>query len=147
MPATGVAAIFAVLPEDHRLSGTDTVDWEALTNEHFIVSRDAPGPEIHDYIVRRLADLGHSPSVERHGVGRETLMHLVALGFGISLISEAGTGTCYPEVVFRPLVRSEEDVLPFSAVWLPGNDNPALRRFVSLARSLSSSRPALQAPA
>ena len=64
-------------------------------------------------------------------------MHLVALGFGISFISEAGTATRYPEVVFRPLATAD-DVVPYSAVWLPGNDNPALRRFLSLARSMSS---------
>ena len=139
------ARVFAVLPERHHLADEDKVGWEALRNEHFIVSRDAPGPEIHDYVVRRVAELGHSPSVERYGVGRETLMHLVALGFGISFISEAGTAACYPEVVFRPLTTTE-DVLPYSAVWLPGNDNPALRRFLSLARSMSSRQPVRQAP-
>lgn len=139
------ARVFVVLSTRHPLAGEENIDWEALKDERFIVSRDAPGPEIHDYIVQRLADLGHSPSVERYGVGRETLMHLVALGFGISLISEAGTATRYPDVVFRPLAASA-DMLPYSAVWLPGNDNPALRRFLSLARSLSSGRPAPQAP-
>jgi len=39
-----------------------------------------------------------------------------------------------------------EDMLTYSAVWLPGNDNPALRRFLSLARSLASGRPAPDAP-
>ena len=45
----------------------------------------------------------------------------------------------------RPLATAE-DMLPYSAVWLPGNDNPALRRFLSLARSLASGRPAPDAP-
>ncbi len=139
------ARVFAVLPERHRLADEDKLGWEAMKDEHFIVSRDAPGPEIHDFVVRRVADFGHSPSVERYGVGRETLMHLVALGFGISFISEAGTAACYPEVVFRPLTTAE-DVLPYSAVWLPGNDNPAFRRFLSLARSMSSGQPAPVAP-
>ena len=135
--------VFVALPEQHSLADSDHIGWEALKSEHFIVSRDAPGPEIHNFVIRQLADLGHAPSVERIAVGRETLMHLVALGFGISLISETGTATCYPEVVFRPLATPDEDLIPYSAVWLPGNDNPALRRFVSLARSLASGRPAL----
>jgi len=88
-------------------------DWEALKDEHFIVSRGAPGPEIHDYIIRRLADLGRSPSVQRYRVDRETLMVLVGLNFGVSLISEAGTATRYPDVVFRPLATSA-DILPYS---------------------------------
>lgn len=139
------ARVFAALPERHPLAGQDDVGWEALKNERIIVSRDAPGPEIHDYVVRRAADLGHSPCVDRFSVGRETLMHLVALGFGISFVSGAGCATRYPEVVFRPLATAQ-DVLPYSAVWLPGNDNPAFRRFLSLARSMSSRQPAPVAP-
>jgi DNA-binding transcriptional LysR family regulator len=139
------ARLFAALPERHRLADESEVGWEALKDERFIVSRDAPGPEIHDYVVRRVADLRQSPSVERYSVGRETLMHLVALGFGISFISEAGTATCYPGVIFRPLAASQ-DILPYSAVWLPGNDNPAFRRFLSLARSMSSQQPVPVAP-
>ena len=38
------ARVFAVLPERHRLADKDKVGWEALRNEHFIVSCDAPGP-------------------------------------------------------------------------------------------------------
>jgi DNA-binding transcriptional LysR family regulator len=131
------ARVFVAVPEWHALASEDQIHWAALKDEMFIVSRDAPGPEIHDYIVRRLADLGNSPSIERHGVGRETLMHMVALGLGITLASEASIGTRYPNVVFRQLAATE-DTLPYSAVWLPGNDNPALRRFLSLARSMSS---------
>lgn len=134
------ARVFVALPQWKALAGEAEISWHALLGEHFIVSREAPGPEIHDYIVRRVAELGRSPSVERHSVGRETLMHLVALGLGITLASEASTGTRYPDVVFRPLADAA-DRLPYSAVWLPGNDNPALRRFLSLARSMSSSSP------
>ena len=118
------ARIFAALPHRHVLAQEDQIDWGALKDEHFIVSRGAPGPEIHDYIVQRLAELGRSPSVERYRVDRETLMVLVGLNFGVSLISEAGTAVRYPDVVFRPLATSA-DILPYSAVWLPGNDNPA----------------------
>jgi DNA-binding transcriptional LysR family regulator len=69
-------------------------------------------------------------------VGRENLMHLVGLGFGVSLTSEATIATVYPDVVFRP-IAGPHDVLPFSGVWLASNDNPALRRFISSARALS----------
>ena len=134
------ARVFAALPTWHALARGEAVDWASLKEERFIVSRDAPGPEVHDYIVRRVAELGGSPSVERHGVGRETLMHLVAIGLGITLASEAGIGTRYPDVVFLPLA-SGDDILSYSAVWLPGNDNPAFRRFLSLARSMASSSP------
>ena len=53
---------------------------------------------------------------------------------GISITSEATVATPYPNIIFRPISGGDETVA-FSAVWLPGNDNPALRRFLSLAKA------------
>jgi len=39
-------------------------------------------------------------------------------------------------VTFRP-IAGDAARIPFSAVWLPNNDNPAFRRFLSLARGMS----------
>jgi DNA-binding transcriptional LysR family regulator len=110
--------------------------WATLKDEHFIVSSDEPGPEIHDFIVKQLSELGHQPKVERYQVGRETLIVLVGLGLGVSLISEAGSAPSYPGVVFRPLADGE-NLLPFCAVWALDSDNPALRRLLSMARTMS----------
>lgn len=128
--------VFVVLDAAHLLAGRKDVLWSTLKDEHFIVSSDQPGPEIHDFIIKQLSELGHQPIVERHHVGRETLMVLVGLGFGLSLISEAGAAPTYPGVVFRPLADGE-NLLPFCAVWASDNDNPALRRLISLARKRS----------
>lgn len=137
--------VHVVLPQTHALAKTATIPWDALRTEHFIVSRDEPGPEIHDYLIRHLAELGHHPSVSQFAVGRENLMHLVGLGFGLSLTSEATIAASYPGVVFRPLEDSD-NILLFSAVWSPNNDNPALRRFLSLARTLTRKSGASVAP-
>jgi DNA-binding transcriptional LysR family regulator len=61
-------------------------------------------------------------------------MHLVGMGRGVSITSEATLATSYPNIIFRPISGGDETVA-FSAVWLPGNDNPALRRFLSLAKA------------
>jgi len=45
----------------------------------------------------------------------------------------------FPEVTFRP-VAGDDATVQFSAVWWRGNDNPALRRFLSVARSLAKKR-------
>ena len=60
-------------------------------------------------------------------------MNLVGLKLGVSLVAEHWCGVSYPGVVFRPVGEPYERVR-FSLVWRPENDNPALRRFVSLAR-------------
>src|SRR3546814_10282618 len=73
-----------------------------------MVSEYPPGPEIHDYVVRRIADYSHYPVIERRGVQQEMLMSMVGMGFGISLVSEGWVALGIPGVVMRPLVRSEE---------------------------------------
>ncbi len=128
--------LFVVLPQGHVLYAKEEIEWEALRDEHFILRQSDPGSTMQDYVVKRLADLGHRPSLQRFDVGRETTMHLVALGLGVSLTSEATTGNSFPGVEFRPIAGGN-DVIPFSAVWSPNNDNPAFRRFLSLARVLS----------
>lgn len=137
--------VFVVLPEDHSLAQAAAIHWDALRTEQFIVSRDEPGPEIHDYVIKHLANLGEHPTVLKFAVGRENLMHLVGVGFGLSLTSEATIAATYPGVVFRP-IEDGENVLPFSAVWSPSNDNPALRRFLSVARTMARNPEATDAP-
>jgi DNA-binding transcriptional LysR family regulator len=128
--------IFVALPQEHILCEYDEINWEVLRNEQFILCQSEKGRALHDHLIKRLAELGHNPSVQRLDVGRETLMHLVALRLGLSLTSEAAVATQFPEVVFRP-IGGDAGVIAFSAVWLPNNDNPAFRRFLSLARSVA----------
>jgi DNA-binding transcriptional LysR family regulator len=126
--------VFVALPSADALSRKRKITWADLRGRHFIVSEADPGPEIHNYLVKHLADLGHHPSVERYAVGRDNLMNLVAISQGLTLTSEATIAAQFPGVVYR---RLNEEILPFCAIWSPNNDNPALRRLLSLARVMS----------
>jgi DNA-binding transcriptional LysR family regulator len=128
--------VYCVLPEGHRLSEVGALKWPDLRGERFIVSRNEPGPEIHEYLIRRLATLGFHPQVKRLSVCRESLIHLVSMGFGATLTSASAVATPFRGVRFMPM-SGDEDTLPTVGVWLPSNDNPALRRFVSLARAMN----------
>jgi DNA-binding transcriptional LysR family regulator len=128
--------LFAVLPQGHDLCASNEIEWNSVCNEHFILRQSDLCPAIEDYVIKHLADLGHRPSLRRFDVGRETSMHLVALGLGVSLTTEATTANAYPGIAFRPFV-DPGSVIPFSGVWSPNNDNPAFRRFLSLAGVLS----------
>lgn len=127
--------VFAVLPSSHHLAGRSSLVWSDLIGQTFIVSEQAPGREIHDYLLKRLSNLGRYPEVHRQNVGRDNLMSLVAIGLGLTLTSEATTSTSFHGLVYRPI---EGETLPFSAVWSPMNDNPALRRLLSMARTRRS---------
>ena len=55
--------VFVVLPEAHALARKEEMKWHDLAHETFIVSDVPPGQEVHDYLVQRVADLGHWSSV------------------------------------------------------------------------------------
>jgi DNA-binding transcriptional LysR family regulator len=128
--------IFVVLPDHHALRGRKQIEWQELRNEHLIVRRSERDPALCDRITRRLSNGGQAPIVEMLDVGRDTLMHLVALGRGVGLTSEATVATPFPKVVFRP-IAGDDEYLQFCAAWSARNDNPALRRFLSLARTMA----------
>ncbi len=125
--------VFLAVATDSPYAKRDRLAWADVGDAAFIVSTHEPGPEIHDYIVRHLSDLGRSATVRRHQLGREGIMNLVGLGVGISLVADHWRGVHYPNVAFVPIGEVDETV-PFSITWRPENDNPALRRFLSLAR-------------
>ena len=126
--------VFVVLPDDHSLADKPELEWADLASERFIVSDVAPGQEIHDYLVAHLAGLGRHLDIQSQQVGRDNILSLVALGRGLTLTSEATTVAQFPGITYRELA---DEVLPFSMVWSAQNDNPACRRLLSLARSMT----------
>lgn len=126
-----IEPILVALPIGHPLAALDSLTWEQLVEERFIVSKVDPGPEIQDFVVKHLAGLGRHPLVEPRPVLREGLMAMIRLGRGISLVGAAEAAVTYPGVAFRTLAG---ETISFSAIWSSKNDNPALRRFLSLAR-------------
>ena len=128
--------VFVVLPESHPLAAKAALAWSDIARERFIVSDAPPGPEIHDYLVAHLSDLGRHPDIQFQKVGRDNLLSLVALGRGLTLTSEATIGAQFRGIVYRQLAG---EVLPFSVVWSARNDNPASRRLLSMARAVSRS--------
>jgi DNA-binding transcriptional LysR family regulator len=128
--------LFVALPDNHPLGDLKAIEWKAVRKEQFIFRQSKWGSALCERVIKHLSDRGHTPRVEKVDVGRETVMHLVAMGRGVSLTSEATIVTSFPGVAFRP-ISGGDATLQFSAVWWPGNDNPALRRFLSLARALA----------
>ncbi len=126
--------VYVAMASKHELSETEEISWADLRDREFIVSEGQSGAEIHDYLVKHLAELGRSPRIQRHAVYRDTLMQIVAKGHSLTLTSEATIATKFPGVIYRPLAG---ELLPFCAVWSPRNDNPAFRRLLSLAKVIS----------
>lgn len=122
----------------HLLAMTDRLEWADLASELFLLPVAEAGPPLFEHVVRRMAERGHSPRVQRRDVGRATLMHMVAAGEGVTLVSQSAGYMNNPAVVLRS-IADETDQAGFSAVWSPQNRNPALNNLLDLASAMSRS--------
>ncbi|WP_182968155.1 LysR family transcriptional regulator [Gluconacetobacter tumulicola] len=129
-------ALVIALPAAHPLVRLESLAWADLAAENFLVRQGGAGPQVLEHIVRRVAEHGRSLRLHRRNVGRDTLMHMVAAGEGITLTHEAGSYVPFPGVVFRP-IDDENEQARFSAVWSPQNRSPALRKLLDLATHMS----------
>ncbi|MFV0386725.1 LysR substrate-binding domain-containing protein, partial [Paracoccus sp. (in: a-proteobacteria)] len=127
--------IFMALPEAHHLADRANLDWRDLAAETFIVREAASGQEIQDHLAHIFARFDRRPVFRIQSVGRANLLPLVALGQGIAIVSEAMVATRFPGLIYRPI---NGELLSFSAVWSPKNDNPAFRRLLSMAKTMAA---------
>jgi len=122
------------LPQDHPLTASQAIAWEATRDDIFVISRAGKGPELHDRLVHRFSEKGLRAKVQRVEVGRDSLVQMVGLGGGISLTCESTAALPIEGVVYRS-VAGDESFL-FSAVWSPFNGSAILREFLAVATKL-----------
>ncbi len=95
--------LLVALPERHPLAGAESVMWSELASENFLTRSGGAGPQVHDHIVLRLAGNRSQPQIQRFDVAHDTLISMVAQGYGITLTSEAAAQVSFTGVVFRPI--------------------------------------------
>lgn len=139
--------IAVVLPKGHGLSGLKQIAWRDLGDQRLIVRSLDRNPALCAEVRKEIETCGGRAIIEKLDVERDTLMQLVVMGFGVGLTSETAVAAPFPNIVFRP-VAGNASTLQFNAVWLHENDNPALRRFLSLVRGIGQhpKRPNLMRP-
>ncbi|MBW4706428.1 LysR family transcriptional regulator [Roseobacter sp. YSTF-M11] len=124
---------YLAVARDSSLSGRETINWDEISAQPFLVSSSCSGTQVADLILQRTADQRVLPHIKRHRAEHETLLSLVSLGLGVTVVMERRLGATIPGVSFIP-IGGQDEAVPTSVIWRPENDNPALRRFISLAR-------------
>ena len=128
--------LLVAFQEGHPLAAAEGVRWPELAGEPFLARSGGAGPQVHDHIALRLAGKWSQPHIRLLEVERDTLMSMVAQGYGITLTSEAAAQAAFPGVVFRPIL-DEVEPITFSALWSPHNRSQALQNLLALAQRKS----------
>jgi DNA-binding transcriptional LysR family regulator len=85
--------------------------------------------------------LGHGTPFQSHAASKQSLLSLVAAGFGVTLATEAQAHAGFPGVTFIPIAE-ENATINIVLAWTPQSEDPTVGRFVAFlrdeARSLRS---------
>jgi DNA-binding transcriptional LysR family regulator len=127
--------LVVAIAEGHRLAERSGVTWDDLAGETFLVRHGGTGPQVHDHIVLRLAGRWPPPSIRRFQVERDTLLSMVAQGFGVTLLGAASRLSPTTGVILLPITDELEPVV-FSAVWSPYDQSQTLRNLLDLAAKM-----------
>lgn len=132
--------IVVALPQYHALAEREFVYWTDLKKEQFIISQRDPGPEIQDILLSKLVSPGDRPIIKPVKAHHSLVFGIVGGKGGITLTCESSCEVAPPGLVFRELRDGNGPTrVGFVAHWRRNNDNPTLKKFLSLLQA----RPAL----
>jgi DNA-binding transcriptional LysR family regulator len=136
--------VVVAVSKRHRLASSDAVTWEDLRDETFLVSADAEGEEIEQFLLSRFAAYSMLLKVSEQTVSRENLLNMAAHDFGVVSILASPASAHRADLRFlRPGIGDEK--IGIHAVWLPGHQTAVVDRFIELARLPANAAAALNA--
>ncbi|GBQ30715.1 LysR family transcriptional regulator [Gluconacetobacter azotocaptans] len=119
-----------ILPHAHPLLLRERVSWPEISKEKILVRRSFGDNWISDSLRERAAQAACALTMVEMRVSRETLPFLVKKGFGITIMMESSAINLQSDGVSYRLLEGKGASVDITAVWLPENANPALRRFL-----------------
>lgn len=121
----GRVDLVIALEEGHRLARRRRVRLEDLAEDAFVAIPRHSGPSFHDLTISACMDAGFSPRIMHYAKHLVSVVSLVAMGLGVSLVPRSFARAGVPGVVFKNIdgmvVQAE-----YSAVWNPANTLPLL---------------------
>lgn len=126
------APLAAVLRIGHPLADGAAVSAAALRSETLLLAGDGVGDRAFRRTVFQALD-GMPARVVHHDVQRDTLLELVAVGLGVTVLPRHSQSECFPGVMTRP-VKGEHVRLTYALMWREADGESAVR---SLLRGLA----------
>ena len=122
-----------VLPSKHPQTRERSVSLATLAHETFILFPRAIGPGFHDSIIASCQRAGFSPILGQEAPQISSIVHLVAAGFGISIVPHSIEQIRADGIVYIP-IKGEAPRAPISLAVHKDNRSAAIRNFVALVR-------------
>jgi DNA-binding transcriptional LysR family regulator len=131
--------IRAVVGRSHRLARRPRVALADLKDEQFLSLAPVKGSTIHcDRIRSAFKARGLKIRPIRSIVGAEAFRANLESGFGVSLIAEVGSLSRSPDLRFKPLTDTGEDLfMELHALWTAGPASALITNFIAVMQAVA----------
>lgn len=125
-----VVDTFAVaMPATHRLAGLDSLRLRDLEGERVVAFSRDHAPALFDALIASCQQEGFSPRIAHVARHPASLLQMVRMGLGVSIVPRAYAAEPTPGLVFRQL-PTMAGRLQLDAIWREGNPAPGLRKVI-----------------
>ena len=125
--------MIVILPEDHRLAKKERLRGSDLASEPFVMVPDEGAMGYNDIIRAFCREHGFIPRLQAEGNQMQSVIWLVHLGLGVSLIPASLKGLHRENIVYREL--QDAPLATAKLVYRRDNDSPVLRNFVEVVHA------------
>lgn len=132
--------LFVALPCDHPRSTDEVTTWEGIRRDRFLV-QDWEDSHVTSEFYR--ARIGDGVELSCHPASKESLLALIAAGFGVTLVTAGQAQIAYPGIVFRP-IGERDAIVSVMLAWAPDREEAIVGRFVAFMRERVKSLPLCQ---
>ena len=136
--ATGVPiyreAITAALPLNHPLAVHNTLEWTQLRSETLLTQGWNDSQTAREFFASLL---GSGVDFVSHAASKQSILALVAAGYGVTLATESQSLISSPGVIFRPIAEPNAWV-DIDLVWSPESEDAAVGLFIAFMRDRSA---------
>lgn len=123
--------------QDHRLAGMDKVPIEELHGESFIMYDAQKARYFHDLLVSHFRAADILPHYEQYLTQIHSMLALVRVGLGVTIVPESAGSLHFNEVKLLPLESRLKEGAELVAAWRRDNENsPAIEKALKLIEQL-----------
>lgn len=123
---------WAALPEGHALAAQGSISLADLADEDFVLFPREIAPQLYDTVITSCRAEGFSPRIAAHAHPAQSIIAMVAGGFGVGLIAAAVQRLARSGVVYRELTGPVPR-LGIAVMTGPGQPDAAAEAFVRAA--------------
>jgi DNA-binding transcriptional LysR family regulator len=128
-------ALVAAFPTRHPLARRRYVTLQELASSTFVMFRRSNAPGLYDVIMGVWRAAGLKPKVLEEAMRMPTILSLVAIGRGVSLVPRATTGLGRPGVAFRP-VRPSLPTVAMGVAYRRAETSPIVNAFLDIVETV-----------